>query len=207
MKKAAVLALVLVLCALPVWGTDSEDILGEIDGSIYRNMVMGAEAKFGDKWRLLSREEIAALAGAVSSTSPGVKEILEKNIPLFVAMAGGGIMNVNITIDSINDAGRALIATSRDLFADLFMDRAAEGMKRSNEQQGLEDSVIKKITVRFLDEECPALSMTATYRKVPMFQKQVMFLTNNYIFNVTATSVASDKTDEILSLFLKSDSN
>ena len=203
MKKFFVVALFCVLLSATAWAYESDDILGETRDGTYTNTVMGAEAHFNQKWKVLSREEISALAGSISSASPTAKEILEKNLPVFVAVAGGGLLNVNITIDRLNEASKALIAMSSDLFVDMFMNRAAAGMASANKANGFEDSNIEIVKVRFLETECPGLFMTAKTHDMPVFQRQVMYRTDDYIFNVTFTSVGGNMTDGMLGMFRK----
>ena len=207
MKRFSALVFALVLAALPALGSDSPEVLGEVADGVYTNKVMGAEAKFSGKWRVLSREEIAVIAGAASTLSPEEKEIMESSLPIFAAVYGDGIMNINITTDKISDIGKAVIEASSDLFVKMFQDRAAESIRNSNEGPDTEDLKVEKVTLLFLGEECPGAAVTSKYRGIPMYQKQAMLITENYIFNVTATSIIEDKTDYMLSLFLKSDSN
>ena len=208
MKKVfLVVAVCAALFAVPALALESEDILGENNNGVYTNKVMGAEAKFSKDWKIFTPREIAALTGAISSTTPTAKEILENNSPFFLAITGDGMSNINITADTLNPTGKALIAESRDLFVEIRMNVAVEGIRRANSANKLENVAIERVSVNFLDEKCPAVLVTGTYRDITMYQKQVMFLTENYIFNVTATSVGKDRTEDMLSLFRKSDSN
>ena len=207
MKKfMLVVAFCVALCGAAA-AEEADDVLGESRDGVYTNKVMGAEAKFGKDWKIFSRNEIAAIGGAVSSTSPTAKEMLEKSMTFFLAATLDGTRNINITADEINTMGKALIVESKDLFVEMHMNMAMEGMRSANSANDLEDFVVERDSVNFLDEQRPAVRMTGTYRKIPMYQKQVMFLAENYILNITATSVGKDRTDEMLSMFHKTAGN
>lgn len=202
MKKFVVaVMLVAVLCA-GAFAEESADIFGENHDKTYTNTVMGATAAFGKNWKIFSREEIAAFARAMSSSSSLTeKEILDNNLPLFVATLGEGIMNVNITVDRIDPMSKALIAKSRDMFVELFSEHAAASLVRANTESGIKDINVKKVTLFFLGAGCPGVYMTAKARDIPIFQKQAIHITEDYIFYVTATSLIKDKTDDILNRF------
>ena len=187
------------------WAQNDADVMGEIRGTSYLNKAMGAEASFNNGWRLMGVKEASALVGAVVKDVPSLAQVLKSNIPVFVAMAQDGTANLTVNVGKISVAETLMIAASKDAFVNEYYDRASADLIKSYAAMGFTDVRNTKEAVRFLGQEHPGMRITSRTQNGPMYQKQVLYFTDDYLFNITATSRLFDVTDELLDMFKASE--
>ena len=197
----------LVVC-FSTYAVESDDayIIGEVKDRIYTNRALGVEAYFADNWRIISREDIAKIMGIAVSNSPTLEELTQGNVPVFLVAAKDGMTNINIVVVKMGAQMIDLLADPDSVFMDIYMGGATQGVSKSYTEMGMKDFTVERIKTTFIGSEHPGVFSTVKLNpSITQYQKQVMCFSGEYAFTLTATSIGSDKTDDLLAMFRKID--
>ena len=108
------LGILLVICCLTVYAgaeTQTDDLIGTINGHTYENRILGIGCSLPD-WKYASKEEIQAIWQQTLSAIPdNVSDLVESsgNVTLMFANDASGAQNVNIQIQKQNAAVLTMI--------------------------------------------------------------------------------------------------
>ena len=207
---AAVLC-IMACCSVYAAETDKVYITGEVKDGVYTNRAIGAEIYLDDSWRILSMKEIAALNSAAlksieNLSSPTLEELTNGDLPVLYAVTEDFADSINITITNIGaGVGDFLADPDSRAILDEMMEDMAKNMREANSAMGV-NSTVNTIRVNFAGAERAGLSVkTMVTETRPMYQKQIMCFKGEYLFQVTVNSKNRDITDDILSMFRRTE--
>ena len=202
---AAIACLVVCFSAYAV-ETDDAYYTGEVKDRVYVNRALGAEAYFDDNWRILSKKEIAQVMGLAAASSPSLEEIAKGNMPVFLVGAKDGTANINIVIVKLGAQIAELLMNAEidSVFMDMYMGGATQGVSKTYTEMGVNDFTVERMKTNFLGSEHPGVFSTAKIHElITQYQKQVVCFSGEYAITLTATSIGTDKTDDMLAMFRK----
>lgn len=130
---------------------------------------------------------------------------IKYNVPVMQAITKNGSLNVNIMVTDIGIAS-ALASLNPGVFLKSFPGGMLRTLEKRYHENGIEDISFDIATTNFIGSEHHVLHTAMKYRDVPMYQKQAAVLAGTYVYVTTATSLFTDRTDEILAMFFKTES-
>lgn len=185
---------------------DEIKILGSMNNGTYTNETLGLTVSFdAERWRMMTEEEMLEIMKTkLPDNLSEMDKALKYHVPVFQAVTTKGSLNVNITV---NDIGMASTVASWNpsVFLKSFLGGMSRTLEKSYHDSGMEDVSFDITIVNFIGSEHHVLHSKMKYRNVPMYQKQVAVLAGKYVYLISATSLITDRTDEILAMFFKTE--
>ena len=193
-----ILALCLVVSACAETAAVTS-VMGEVNGDTYENTALGFGCKL-EGWHYFSEEEIAAANQvARGQMDEQLQKMLEAAQPISVMTAQSADNTLNITVQA-QDIGSSLAA-----FEALGMKALAENSislyKQSLENSGLTDVELSVGEAVIGEETVTCLDGSYKMNGIPMCFRQPWLIKGNYMATITLTSLATDRSDEILPNF------
>ena len=215
MKKLclSVCSVLLLIMASSAFSMTPEEIkiLGRMENGTYTNDALGLKVYFDpEKWNILTEKEILNFRKVTlpSSSDVGALERAVKyNLPVFmVVQKKAGAMNVNLSLTDVGRLGE--LVSHQPTFIEGFLRGLSGKISRSMQNMQLDEfSVDVSETSSFLNSKHPCIYTKSSYRNVPMYQKVVALSSGRYVYQITVTTLYLDKTDDVLAMFVKTESD
>ncbi|MBQ7221259.1 MAG: hypothetical protein IJS28_09795 [Synergistaceae bacterium] len=110
--------------------------------------------------------------------------------------------NINMTVSNLGIFGEAIVSMSGDKFMDELMKYLSGVLSKAYTEMGAQDFRLERVKLKFLGTEGEGFSITSKVAgTVTMYQKMAICIRGEYGYNITATSIGYDITDNLLSMF------
>lgn len=171
---------------------------GTIDGTVYTNDFFGFTFNAKDGWSYSDEEELRSLNHNVSDIidNDAITDALESGttyIDMQASDADNPMFNVNLTV-SYNPGSAGI---------DDVNDAAISYMKKMYEDAGFTDVTITKTKGTVAGEEVDMLLTTMNVQGTVLVEKQVFFVSHDYLGTFTASGANEAECDELLSWLSK----
>ena len=200
--KRTILLVILALCLVVAASAETVEavqILGEVNGDVYENSVLGFGCKL-EGWHYYSEDEIAQTNNmAKERMSEDLIKMLEASQPIsvMVAQSSDNTLNVNVQAQDMESNLAIINAVGTKYLAE----NSLSMFKQTLESAGFTDVDISVGEVTIGEETLTSIAGPYKLSSIPMAFKQVWVLHGNYLGTVTITSLMTDKTGEALQYF------
>ncbi len=166
-------------------------ILGEVSGKTYRNDCAGFYITLDDEWEYFDEERIAEISGVtLEELGDEWKKAVEENGTLYAMFAQNPLNadSVNVTVEK-NDASFSLKER---------IDIQVQQLPSVYEEMGATD-----IEINSTEDEIDGKLFTTCNTKcniygIDMYQKCIIFESDEYVFTMTITSLEKDGIEKII---------
>ncbi len=196
-KFFAALICTLFLLAWQSYGASASDTGVEMNGNVYVNKKLGVEIHFNDDWKISSMEESKAVDETVRRMFPEFREKASRQDNHKVIRAERKDSTANIDISILNTP----VSVVSDNFADQYVKEITKMIENMYKTVGGKDFTYEKWNGIFLGKKCFGLRTSVKLNLIHIYQKQVIYTTDENVYCFTVTSFIEDKTEELMNMF------
>ncbi len=183
MKKRACMAIagILALCMLCCCAA-AEDVYGREDNGVYENAALGIRCELKG-WQFYTKDQLSMFFTPIT---------------VMAAVKPSGFSNVNI---QAQDLSRYAKAPSSDSELEEWLAMFIDPVKEEYARQGFREIQTEKSEVAAGERIFPCLKMSFRTQSEYRYQKEIMYLHNQYLVFVTVTGESFEETDALFAGF------
>lgn len=187
----------------PTQSQDSEESqpgfsLGKTSNNVYTNEFLGLSCTLPSEWKFYSDEQILELNNITKEyIDEDVSSQLEKATIIYDMYAQNTVdnSNVNVNLERLNPVQAVTLDIKTALEAQ------TDAIISTYQNMGYTDVSVNYESITVNGKKYDALRIEAKIQGYDFYGIAFTFIKNNYLANVTATSLQTDKTNTILNCF------
>ena len=199
-KAAAILLLVTFICMLipaQAESVDTATLFGTISGDTYENSFIGMGCRL-EGWHYYSDKEIEQTNQlAMEAISQELQDLVNTNITVMAAETADSLRNVNIQIRNVKDYVSIYNQYGLQFIAESSLDQ----FKSSLEATGMSNVQLSTGSLNIGGEDFAYIGGQYVLSGVTLYFRQMWALRGDFLAYITATTIMTDRTDEVFSHF------
>ncbi len=180
--------------------TEGAPILSIVDGNTYINEALGYALVLGEEWTVADEAGLAQMAGLTADllNDETARENLKNGVTMydFYASKDGGMSTLNVTIAA--NTASALTLMDEQTMLDLTISMTKDALEAS----GFENLTMETAPITFAGEEHLCIELSATISGLTVYERLMMFATEECVYTLTACSFNEDLTADYLAMFI-----
>ena len=199
-KSTAVLLVITLICMLVPAQAETADtsaLFGTISGDTYENTFVGMGCLL-EGWHYYTDAEIEATNQlTMEKVSEDIQDLINQNITVMAAETADSLMNVNIQIRNVQEYVSVYNQYGLTFIAESSLDQ----FKSSLESSGMSDVQLSLGSMNIGGNDIPYIGGQYGLSGFTLYFRQLWVLRGDFLVYLTATTIMTDRTDEVFSHF------